>query len=73
MVQWLRHCAPNVGSIPGQGARSHMPQLRVCILQLKVPYAATKAQRSQINKYFLKRISGFIIKLWKLIPCGIGA
>ena len=28
MVQWLRLYAPNagdVGSIPGQGARSHMP------------------------------------------------
>ena len=29
-------CAPNVGScasVPGQGTRSHMLQLRVCILQ----------------------------------------
>ena len=30
-----------VGSIPGQGTGSHMPQLRVCMLQLKIPYAAT--------------------------------
>ena len=32
MVQWLRLHAPNAGglvSIPGQGNRSHMPQLRV--------------------------------------------
>ena len=31
MFQWLRHHAPNaggLGSIPGQGTRSHMPQLR---------------------------------------------
>ena len=31
MTQWLRPCPPNaggLGSIPGQGARSHMPQLR---------------------------------------------
>ena len=31
VVQWLRLCAPNaggLGSIPGQGARAHMPQLR---------------------------------------------
>ena len=31
MVQWLRPHAPNargLGSIPGQGTRSHMPQLR---------------------------------------------
>ena len=34
MVQWLRLCAPNTGAlglIPGQGARSHMPQLRPTI------------------------------------------
>ena len=32
VVQWLRLHAPNagsLGSIPGQGTRSHMPQLRV--------------------------------------------
>ena len=31
VVQWIRPCALNVGgpgSIPGQGTRSHMPQLR---------------------------------------------
>ena len=31
MVQWLRLCTPNAGdpgSIPGQGTRSHMLQLR---------------------------------------------
>ncbi|TEA36535.1 hypothetical protein DBR06_SOUSAS15910004, partial [Sousa chinensis] len=44
-VQWLRLCAPNAGDpglIPGQGTRSHMPQLRVRILQLRSPHAATK-------------------------------
>ena len=38
VVQWLRLCTPNAGvpgSIPGQGTRSHM-------LQLKVLHAATK-------------------------------
>ena len=47
VVQWLRLHDPNaggLGSIPGQGTRSHM-------LQLKVPHAATKTQHSQINKY----------------------
>lgn len=32
MLQWLWLCAPNAGgpgSIPGQGARFHMPQLRL--------------------------------------------
>ena len=34
VVQWLRLHAPNaggLGSIPGQGTRSRMPQLRVCM------------------------------------------
>ena len=34
MVQWLRFCTLNAGgpgSIPGQGTRSQMLQLRVCI------------------------------------------
>ena len=45
VVQWLRLHAPNaggLGSIPGGGTRSHMPQLRVCMLQLKIPHAATE-------------------------------
>ena len=41
VIQWLSLRAPNaggLGSIPGQGTRSHM-------------HAATKTRRSQINKY----------------------
>ena len=38
------------GLIPAQGARSHVPQLRLFVLQLKVPHAATKIQHRQINK-----------------------
>ena len=44
VVQRLRLCAPSAGvrnPIPGQGARSHMPQLRVCVLQLKILHAAS--------------------------------
>ncbi|TEA31576.1 hypothetical protein DBR06_SOUSAS7710005 [Sousa chinensis] len=40
VVQWLRFHAPNaglLGSIPGQGIRSRMPQLRAHMLQLKDP------------------------------------
>ncbi|TEA37365.1 hypothetical protein DBR06_SOUSAS1910057, partial [Sousa chinensis] len=51
VVQWLRLCAPNaggLGSIPGQGTRSFMPQLRVHMLQLNIPHAATKTRHSQI-------------------------
>ncbi|TEA30168.1 hypothetical protein DBR06_SOUSAS4810039, partial [Sousa chinensis] len=44
VVQWLRLCAPNAGgpdSIPDQATRSHMPQLRVLMSQLKILRAAT--------------------------------
>ena len=43
--QWLRLCTPSAGgpgSIPGQGTRSHMLQLRVCMPQLKIPHATVK-------------------------------
>ena len=46
VVRWLRLDAPNAGdpaSIPDQGTRSHMPQL-------KIPSATTKTQHRQINK-----------------------
>ena len=38
VVRWLRLHTPNagsLGSITGQGPRSHMPQLRICMPQLK--------------------------------------
>ncbi|TEA33101.1 hypothetical protein DBR06_SOUSAS18610013, partial [Sousa chinensis] len=48
VVQWLRLHTPNAGgpgSISGQGTRSHMLQLRVRMLQLKIPHATTKRSR----------------------------
>ena len=45
MEQWIRlrtRNAEGLGSIPGQGTRSHMPQLRVRVPQLKIPHATTK-------------------------------
>jgi len=56
-MQWLRLHTPSVGglgSIPGQGTRSHMPQLKVwmpqlkrsCFPQLKDPTAAAKSLQS---------------------------
>ena len=48
MIQWLRLHAPKAagpGSIPGQGTRSLM-------LQLKIPDATTKTQSSQMHKFF---------------------
>ena len=39
------------GTIPGQGTRSCMLQLRVCTQQLKTLHAASKIQLNQINTY----------------------
>ena len=53
VVQWLRRHAPNAGgpcSIPGQGTKSHVSQLRVQMLQLKTQSATTKTQLSRKNK-----------------------
>ena len=67
VVQWLRLWSPNAGnlhSIPGQGSRFHMLQLksshvqlrilmlqlRIRLLQLKIPHATAKTLCSQINK-----------------------
>ena len=38
------------GLIPGQGTRSHMPQLRVHMPQLKILSATTKTWCNQINE-----------------------
>ena len=51
VVQWLRLQAPyagGLGSIPGQGTRSHMPQL-------KIPCPTTKIRCRQINKECKKK------------------
>ena len=48
VVQWLRLCAPTAGglsSIPGWGTRSHMPQLRVLIPQLRPSVAKLKKKK----------------------------
>ena len=62
LVQWLRlrgSKAGGLGSIPGQGTRSHRPKLTVCTsqqkrswvpqLRLKIPRAATKTWSSHIS------------------------
>ena len=38
-------------SIPGQETRSYMPQLRVHMSKLKIPYAITKTWHRQINQF----------------------
>ena len=56
VIQWLTlhpQCrGPSL--IPGRGTRSHMPQLRVCMLKLKIPHAAMKIQNNHINKHKYK-------------------
>ena len=57
MVQWLRLCAPDaggLGSIPGQGNRSHMLQLRVCMPQgrWKILCAATKTKHIKKQRHY---------------------
>ena len=52
VVQWLKLHAPNAGGpglTPGQGTRSHMPQLKSLHVTMKIPHATTKTQHS-LNK-----------------------
>ena len=60
MVPWLRlqaHNAGGLGLTPGQEARTHVLQLRVCKSQLKVQSAAAQTRHGQINKYLKKSVS----------------
>ena len=70
VVPWLRFHAPNAegpGSIPGQGTRSHMPQIRVFLLYLKIPNVATKTQYSQNKKLiFLRKVIWGPVACWGL-------
>ena len=40
-----------LGLLPGQGTSSRMPQLKIPHAPTKIPYAATKVQCNQINKW----------------------
>ena len=54
LCQWLRLHAPNAGgkhSVPGRGVRSHLLQLRACMMQQKTPHATSKERPVQPNKY----------------------
>ena len=53
---WLRLFAPNAGGLDlslGQGTRSHMWQLRVHMLVLKIPQGAMKIEDSACRSYDL--------------------
>ena len=50
-VQWLRLCNPNAGgpnSIPGQGTRSHMPQLKSLHVAAEEPEYHNEDGRSRV-------------------------
>ena len=60
MVQWFRHGTPKAeipGSIPGQGTRSHMLQLKILCAEtkIKISCAATETQHSQIDTFLKEK------------------
>ena len=53
LAEWLRLRAPNAGhsgSVPGQGTTAQMLQLRVYVLQLKIPHLTIQVAPAQTNK-----------------------
>ena len=57
---WLILCSPNVGglgSIPGQGTRSHTTQLRVCMLELKKKKKKTDTTCCNWYVFFFKLVN----------------
>ena len=64
VVQWLKLCTPNAGgpgSIPGQGTRPHIKQIRVCMPQLRL---VQSNKEIKIKKYiYLKPCSFLCLKL----------
>ena len=68
VVQWLRLHAPNtggLGSIPSQGTRFHMLQLKILHVAKKILHAATKTHCSQLNKQiFFKTCKWMFIAIY---------
>ena len=59
MVQWLRFCTPNAGgpgSVPGQGIRYHMPQLKILYASVEIRDASCQTETlcNQINNINIK-------------------
>ena len=79
VVQWLRLCVPNagvLGSIPGQGTRSHMLKLKIPNAKTKTEYlcVAAKTQHSQLRKTMTSPwisltlpTADLILLLWQLL------
>ena len=78
MVQWLRlhdHNVGGTGSIPDQGTRSHMPQLKIlraatkmedpaCISQV-FPVVMNGCENWTIKKAESRRIDAFELWCWR--------
>ena len=65
VVQWLRLHALNAGgpgSIPGQGTRSLMPQLKILHVTTKIPHVATKILRAATKTWHSQRYKLFFFK-----------
>ena len=63
LVQWLRLHSSYAGCvclIPGQGTRSRKPQLRIHMLQQKIPYAAVNTWCSQKKKRLSHWLTGAV-------------
>ena len=63
MVPWLRLHLPNAGGpglFPGQGTRSHMLQLRVCMLQLSYDLAQSNNKLKNAIQFIFANASKLI-------------
>ena len=69
MVQWLRLYPPNAGGlgiVPGQGTRSHMPQLKDPSCLKKILHVTTQTHSVQPNKYICRYFKCLLFKSSRL-------
>ena len=67
VVQWLSLCTPNAGgpgSIPGQGTRPHVKQIRVCMPQLRL---VQSNKEIKIKKYVFKAMQFPVLETKNLL------
>ena len=71
MVQWLRFHAPKAGgldSIPGQGTRFHIPQLRASVAKKKKKWFSVISCQELLLLGLITSIHGPNPRLWKPHP-----
>ena len=69
LVQWLRLYPPNAGGlgiVPGQGTRSHMPQLKDPSCLKKILHVTTQTHSVQPNKYICRYFKCLLFKSSRL-------